>query len=313
MTGEDANRRQVLKQIGATSVLGTGGLSSVATATPSNSSGKGPVRARGQIQLEYEYTPDALTVEEWYVSPDLDEHYGSRRMRFNRYEYDRSQFPADVDESLPERGKRVSTTKLDRRVGTGSEWAEFIESKRNSGGVGVSAESDYSGPIWEYDRSDDGYYSQTAPVNVVWETNYATLGDVVSEMKEGAFHGLGACAQTKYVYILYEGFVSQDAQVGTQDYCGDAQHHVRLWRDRGDFGSFDGQFEIGSAHHDPAGHNFGCCCDSFDFEKSENYVRDYWRNNSTADTGYIDLNNSRDWSSDCKESNTAYGAYVNWY
>lgn len=313
MTYNPVNRRQVLKRVGTASVLGASGLSSAASATPSNSDGKGPVRARGQIQWEYDYTPDTLTIEEWYVSPDLDEHYGSRRMRFDRTVYDRSQFPDDVDSSLPDHGQRVATTKLDKRVGTADEWAAFIESKRSSGGVSISSESDYSGPIWEYDKNDDGYYTKTAPVNVVWETDYATLGDIESELKEGDFHGLGSCAKTKYVYILYEGFVSQDAQVGTQDYCGDAQHHVRMWKDRGNFGSSDGQFEIGSAHHDPAGHNFGCCCDSFDFERAEDYVQDYFRNNTYADVSLIYLDNAKDWSSDCKESNGAYGGYIDWY
>lgn len=301
----------MLKRFGATSAVGLTGLAGAAGAMP-GSDRERPVRAQGKRQLVYEYAPDRLTVEKWFVSPALGEHFGKRRMRFGRWEYDRSQFPDDVDDSLPERGTRVATSDLDRRVGTESQWASVIKSRR-ADGPSVASESDYSGPIWEYDRGDDGYYSITAPINVVWETPYATLSSVVSEMKEGAFHGLGACAQTKYVYTLSAGFVSQDDQVGTQDYCGDAQHHVRVWKDRGDFGSYDGQFEIGSAHHDPAGHNFGCCCDSFDFERAEDYVQDYWRNNSSADVGLIHLDNAKDWSSDCKESNGAYGAYVDWY
>jgi hypothetical protein len=209
--------------------------------------------------------------------------------------------------------QRFVSPDLDRRVGTESQWATVIESRRQSGDVSISSEYDYSGPIWEYDKNDDGYYTKTAPINVVWETEYADLDDVVSRLEEGELHGLGSCAHTKYAYVSYHGFVSQDAQVGTQDYYGDAQYHVRTWKDRGYFGSYDGQFEIGSAHHDPAGHNFGCCCDSFDFEEAEDYVQDYWRNDAYAKVGLIYLDNAKDWSSDCKESNGAYGACIDWY
>lgn len=311
MTHRQLDRRQVLKRAGVTSVLVAGGVSGGAHAESAGE--EGPVRARGTIQWRYEHTPDTLTVEEWYVSPDLEEHYGTPRVLFNRTVYDRSEFPDEVDESLPERGTRVATTELDRLVGTESEWATHIESERNvGGGVGVANHSDYQGPIWEYDESD-GLYSRTAPVNVVWETKYNSLGDVVSKLKEGDFHGLGSCAQTKYVYYVDYGFVSQDDQVGTQDYCGDAQDHVRLWRDRGSFGAYYGQFEIGSIHHDPAGHNYGCCCDNFTFEPPEDRMKDYWRNNSDATyVGSIDLNNANDWDSDCKDPNDDYAAYIEW-
>lgn len=314
MTGQRMNRRQVLRRAGTAGVLGAGGLSSSAFATTSSATGEGPVRARGTIQWRYEYTPDTLTIEEWYVSPDLKEHYGTPRVQFNQTVYDRDQFPQEVDDSLPERGTRVATTKLDRLVGTESEWAAHIEAERESGdGVSISNHSDYQGPIWEYDKSD-GLYSRTAPINVIWETeNTHNLGDIVSKLKEGSYHGLGSCAQTKYVYISGNGFTSQDDQVGNQDYCGDAQDHVRMWYDRGDFGAYYGQFEIGSIHHDPAGHNFGCCCDSFTFDPPESRMKDYWRNNSNASyVGSIDLDNAKNWSSDCKESNDDYAAYIEW-
>jgi hypothetical protein len=312
MTYPQMNRRQVLKRVGTVGVLGAGGLSSGAHAKTSNTDGKGPVRARGTIQWRYEHTPDTLTVEEWYVSPDLKERYGTPRMRFDRTVYDRDQFPDDVDASLPQHGTRVATTKLDRLVGTESEWATHIESERESGGVSISNHSDYQGPIWEYNKSD-GVYSRTAPVNLVWETeNTHNLGDVVSKLKEGSYHGLGSCAQTKYVYISGHGFTSQDDQVGNQDYCGDAQDHVRMWYDRGDFGAYYGQFEIGSIHHDPAGHNYGCCCDNFTFDPPEGRMKDYWRNNSNASyVGSIDLNNANSWSG-CKDPNDDYAGYIEW-
>jgi hypothetical protein len=311
MTHRQLNRRQVLKRAGVTSVLVAGGVAGGAHAK-SPDAGDGPVRARGIIQWRYEHTPDTLTVEEWYVSPDLEERYGTPRVLFNRTVYDRSEFPEEVDESLPERGTRVATTKLDRLVGTESEWATYVEAERaGGGGVGVANHSDYQGPIWEYDESD-GLYSRTAPVNVVWETKYNSLSDVVSKLTEGGFHGLGSCAQTKYVYYVDYGFVGQDAQVGTQDYCGDAQDHVRLWRDRGSFGAYSGQFEIGSVHHDPAGHNYGCCCDNFTFEPPEDRMKDYWRNNSSATyVGSIDLDNAETWG-DCKDPNDDYAAYIEW-
>lgn len=314
MNDNHMNRRQVLKRVGTASVVGAGGLSSNALASAPSTDGEGPVRARGTIQWRYEHTPETLTVEEWYVSPDLKERYGIPRMRFDRRVYDREEFPDDVDASLPEHGTRVATTKLDRLVGTESEWAAYIGSERASGGgVGISNHADYQGPIWEYDKSD-GYYSRTAPINVVWETeNTNNLSDVVSKLKEGSYHGLGSCAQTKYVYYLDYGFVSQDAQVGNQSYCGDAQDHVRMWRDRGDFGAYYGQFEIGSIHHDPAGHNYGCCCDNFTFDPPESRMKDYWRNNSNATyVGSIDLNNAETWSSGCKDPNDAYAAYIEW-
>lgn len=315
MTSHRMNRRQVLRRVGTAGVLGASGLSSGAGAEPSSTRDEGPVRARGRIEWKYEYTPDTLTVEEWYVSPDLERRYGTARMLFERTVYDRDEFPRTVDESLPDHGTRVATTRLDKLVGTESEWATHIESRRKSGGgVGISNHSDYQGPIWEYDKNDDGYYTKTAPVNIVWETeNTHNLSDIVNKLKEGDFHGLGSCAHTKYVYISSYGFVSQDEQVGTQDYCGDAQDHVRMWYDRGSFGAYYGQFEIGSIHHDPAGHDFGCCCDSFTFEPPEDRMRDYWRNNSNASyVGSIDLDNAKDWASDCKEANDDWAAYIEW-
>jgi hypothetical protein len=42
-------------------------------------------------------------------------------------------------------------------------------------------------------------------------------------------------------------------------------------------------------------------------------VQDYWRNDAYAKVGLIYLDNAKDWSSDCKESNGAYGACIDWY
>lgn len=315
MTNHRLNRRQILKRAGTVGVLGAGGLSSSVHAKPSSSDSNGPIRARGTIQWRYEHTPDTLTVEEWYVSPDLKEHYGTPRVLFNRTEYNRNQFPQEVDDSLQQRGTHVATSKLDRLVGTESEWEAYIEAEResSSGDVGTANHSDYQGPVWQYEKSD-GLYSRTAPINLVWETeNTHNLGDVVSKLTEGDFHGLGSCAQTKYIYDSADnGFISQDDQVGTQDYCGDAQDHVRLWRDRGSFGAYYGQFEIGSIHHDPAGHNYGCCCDNFQFEEPEGRMKDYWRNNSNASyVGSIDLDNAETWG-DCKDPNDDWAGYIEW-
>ncbi|MBX0324821.1 hypothetical protein EGH21_17480 [Halomicroarcula sp. F13] len=311
------SRRTALKQLGAAGILGGVGFSSVGSAQAS--SGKGPVRARGNILNEYTFNQDTIVHEEWYISSNLEERYGSRRIRFEHLEMDRNQLEEATGHEFPDEGKRVYRSELDKLVGTEDEWREHYQ-KQLAAEIGeeasIRSKSEYTGPIWEYKKSGSGQYTKSAPINVVWETPYNSFIDVYNEMKSSSrWNDPGICAEDRYIHYvdLYNSyFIKQDAQVSTQNFCGDQQDHVRMWQHRSNFGGSDGQFEIGSIHHDPYGHGYGCdIYGTFTFDPPESRLKDWWRNNTLATVGRVNLDNARSWSG-CKDSNDRYAGYINW-
>lgn len=314
-------RRRILKAVGSSVTLSATGA--FGTVTAQKSSGTGPVRAGGTILDEYTFSQDKVVYEEWYVSPDLKERYGTPRIRFKQKEFDRSNLEEAGGETFPTEGKRVTQHKLDKFVGTESEWRNYYSSRKavQDNGVSTKSKSDYTGPIFEYKQSDSGQYSLAAPVNIVFETGAGTtLSDIAEEMIIMSSEGdptwnHPTCASDRYIFEeagTGGSFVKQDTQLSTSaTVCGDQQDHIRFWADdAGSFGGTTGQFEIGSIHHDPYTHS--CSGGTFTFEPPEQRFKDFWDSRSNASVSSIYLGNEKsDWEG-CKESNDGYAGYINW-
>lgn len=322
MKGENhrqtTNRRTVLKQLGAAGILGGAGLSSVASAQPS--SGEGPVRARGTKLVKAMFDSETITVEEWYISPDLQKRYGNARLLFEQEKYSRELLENALGKELPKEGQSVTRHNLDKLVGTESEWQTHYEGLKNkqSQEIGTTSKSDYTGPVYEFKKSGSGQYTTSAPINAIFEAPSRSLSEITNKMNSWSrWTNSDDCGQNRYVF-MDQGFggyfAKQHAQLGTDHVCLDPRDHIRLWYDEADpFGDTNGQFKIGSIHHDPAGHT---CIKEFGypyytFEPPEQRFKNDWSNNTAATVGSIDLNNAESWNQ-CKEANDDYAAYINW-
>lgn len=303
-----------------------------------------PVLAEGTLAWEYEFTPDTIVAEEYYISEDLANQYGERRILFDRYEFDRSEdVEPELNEEFPENADITETEPLKKLVGTEYEWNRYYEQQgapaTPSGGeptaegeVSIAAtKSDYKGPRWQYKGSRKPLklfrrvYTISAPINVVWNSENRSFSDIVNNMKGRRWRSNGIvgnteCSSARYIRVN-GNYRTADANLGTKGgfpNCLRGRDHVRMWKDtKGTFGGRNGTFKIGSAHKEPTGHILCAVIDGrrigqpIQSEPAENALRKEWKNNTSASVSSINLRNSRK-GTKCVKGNDKYSAYIKW-
>ncbi|NLV09165.1 hypothetical protein GOC74_04380 [Halomicrobium mukohataei] len=265
-------RRKFLKGIASTSLFGavqgvTAESSSDNTVQPLGAGGAGndeklPVYADGRLVSHYRPDTsheDRYILERKFESADLTERYGDPVFRYSDVLLSEKLVPEKV-----KTGRKTTYTSENKLVvGKDSEhrnaeekiWNEESDTATT---LDIPEISDTNIPLFHYDpdASGSGMDVRSSPMNVAWETDYASGIQAImrSEGWNSTLQLIDELTIDKEIKLPDGNTKSTDEHVtkGTGSLCPSDQTHVRLY-DLSDL-SIDGLTTIGQAHIDPCDH-----------------------------------------------------------
>lgn len=274
MTDHSHSRRSFLSAIGSLGILGAAAPAAARGNgdRPPGSAGPGndeslPVYATGTSIHEYDRVSEGYRYQHTFVSDDLAERYGDRRLSFE------SAILPERVLSDAVREQEQYTTRVDERlvVGTAAEHATAEATIRTAQREAGELDVEDDIPLYHYKSASDAgdQQSRKAPINLAWnDDSSATIKDTLEN----------DAGWTQYDWLPeIPRYINDDGDVrATDEQVMDRIFFTRQWHIRLYDVDEPNYSAVGQAHRDPLNHNQGITIDDWHFDAASNESASDW-------------------------------------